>query len=131
MARGKLPAGHKGAAVEEAEIVLVTPRKAGPDGKRAEVEVESLPRTRLRVHGKVFTTGGQQMRIYGVTYGPFASNAAGEPFPSPARVRQDFAMMRTTGINSIRTYHLPPEWVMDLADEEGIGLLIDIPWRKH
>jgi GT2 family glycosyltransferase len=126
-----LPAGHKGAAVEEAEIVLETPRKTGPDGKRAVVEVECLPRTRLRVHGKLFTTGGQQMRINGVTYGPFPSNAAGEPFPSPERVRQDFAMMRVTGINSIRTYHLPPEWLMDVADEEGIGLLIDVPWRKH
>jgi GT2 family glycosyltransferase len=85
----------------------------------------------LRVHGKAFLCAGQRLQINGVTYGPFAANAAGEPFPSPERVRQDFAMMRSTGINSIRTYHLPPGWLLDLADEEGFGILVDIPWRKH
>jgi len=40
-------------------------------------------------------------------------------------------MMLTAGINSIRTYHEPPEWLLHQADEQGIGVFVDVPWRKH
>jgi GT2 family glycosyltransferase len=86
---------------------------------------------RPRVDGKFFSRGGQRMRIQGVTYGPFAPNAEGDQFPAPQRVRDDFAQMRKMGVNSIRTYHLPPEWFLDIADEEEMSVLIDVPWRKH
>jgi GT2 family glycosyltransferase len=86
---------------------------------------------RIEVEGKAFTLGGRRMRINGVTYGPFAPDALGEPFPVPEQVRRDLASMRSAGINAIRTYHLPPERVLDEADESGIGVLIDAPWRKH
>lgn len=86
---------------------------------------------RVQVHGKSLAIDGRRMRINGVTYGPFALNAAGEPFPAAERVQRDFGMMHATGINSIRTYHLPPEWVMESADEAGIRIFIDAPWRKH
>src|SRR5437660_3308693 len=39
--------------------------------------------------------------------------------------------MLAAGINSVRTYHIPPEWLLGLADEQGINLLVDIPWPKH
>src|SRR4051794_1596135 len=67
---------------------------------------------RARVDGKLLVRGGQRLRVRGVTYGPFAPNAQGEQFPTSERVREDFAQMRGIGINSIRTYHLPPEWLM-------------------
>jgi len=47
------------------------------------------------------------------------------------RIIKDFDQMRDASINSIRTYHLPPEWFLGLADERGIGLFIDVPWPKH
>jgi len=39
--------------------------------------------------------------------------------------------MRAAGINSIRTYYSPPTWLLETAEEQNIGLLIDIPWSKH
>ena len=87
--------------------------------------------SRVRLDGKFFERGGVRFRAQGVTYGPFAANDRGEPFPCPDRVRDDFSLMRAAGINSIRTYHLPPEWFLHLADEMGMALLIDIPWPKH
>jgi GT2 family glycosyltransferase len=39
--------------------------------------------------------------------------------------------MHAIGINSLRTYHLPPEWFLHLADEEGMTVFIDVPWAKH
>src|SRR5262249_16477404 len=74
--------------------------------------------------------GGQCFRVCGVTYGPFAPNQHGEQFPSPKRVIDDFAHMGAIGINSVRIYHLPPEWFLHLADEQGMSVYVDVPWAK-
>src|SRR5262245_2023830 len=86
---------------------------------------------RVRVDGKFFIRGGRRFRVHGVTYGPFAPNAGGEPYPTPGRVRHDFRQMRSAGVNAIRTYHLPPQWFLYQADEQGVAVLLDMPWRKH
>src|SRR5262249_29236877 len=91
---------------------------------------------RVRVDGKFFARGGQRLWVRGVTYGPFAPGAGGEPFPAPDRVADDFARMRAAGINSVRTYHVPPEWLLYLAEESGLTVLVglpwvDLPWRQH
>jgi O-antigen biosynthesis protein len=93
---------------------------------------EPAPRPeRLRIDGKFFSRGGQRVRVRGVTYGPFAPHANDEPFPCPEQVAHDFAMMHAAEINSIRIYHFPPDWLLALADQEEIGVLIDVPWAKH
>src|SRR5579871_1979067 len=86
---------------------------------------------RLRVHGKFLTHGDRPFRLCGVTYGPFAANETGYPFPPPERVAEDFLQMRAAGINAIRTYHMPPEELFHLAEERGVYVLVDIPWPKH
>src|SRR6516225_5096892 len=92
---------------------------------------------RVRVDGRFFARAaredapGWQFRVRGVTYGPFAPNGAGEPFPAPDRVGEDFARMRDAGINSVRTYHVPPEWLLRAADELGLAVFVDVPWAKH
>ena len=40
-------------------------------------------------------------------------------------------MGASAGVNSIRTYHVPPEWFLAEADEGGITVLVDVPWPKH
>src|SRR5688500_5427086 len=92
---------------------------------RAAVEVSRngvipVSRDRVRVDGKFFSRGGQRLRVHGVTYGPFAPNEAGEPFPSPQRAADDLTQMRTLGINSIRTYHVPPTWLLEAAEAQGV-----------
>src|SRR4051794_40311258 len=81
------------------------------------------PGGRMTVDGKYFARDSRRFRVHGVTYGPFAPDAAGDPFPPPDRVRDDFARMRDAGINTVRTYHPPPAWVLDRAGEDGIGVL--------
>lgn len=78
-----------------------------------------------------FLAAQERLRLAGVTYGPFAPNRAGDPFPEPAVVRADCAQMRGMGLNAIRTYHVPPDWLVDLVEEHQIRLLVDVPWSKH
>jgi hypothetical protein len=66
------------------------------------------PAGRLGLDGKYFVRRGRRVRIQGVTYGPFAPNTAGEPFPDEERLREDLARMGDVGVNALRTYHVPP-----------------------
>jgi glycosyltransferase involved in cell wall biosynthesis len=83
---------------------------------------------RVRVDGKFFRLGEQKFFVKGVTYGPFPENGKGEPFPEPARVKADLDQLTELGANTLRTYHVPPKWLLDLAAERGFRFLIDIPW---
>src|SRR5438105_318991 len=88
----------------------------------------SLAQRKIRVEGKFFIRGRQRIRIQGVTYGPFAPDAEGQPFPTRRRVQEDFALMREGGINAIRTYTVPPEWFFHLAEEQEMAVLVGMPW---
>jgi len=85
---------------------------------------------RVRVDGKFFRLGEGKFFVKGATYGPFPENAKGEPFPEPDKVKADFELLAELGANTLRVYHLPPKWLLDLAAECGLRFLIDIPWWK-
>ena len=86
---------------------------------------------RVRRDGKFFRLGQEKFHVKGVTYGPFEPNEEGLQFPSPAQARRDFALMLELGANTFRVYHRPPRWLLDLALEMGLRVLIDVPWPKH
>jgi O-antigen biosynthesis protein len=86
---------------------------------------------RVRIHGKRFAHGEEGTRLRGLTYGPFAPDADGQPFPTRSRVCDDLAKMQALGANSIRTYHVPPPWLLDLVDEHRLTVFMDIPWPSH
>jgi len=88
-------------------------------------------RPRVTVDGKFFRRGAEKLYLKGVAYGPFAGNSAGEPFATPEQTARDFALVRELGANLLRIYHIPPRWFLDLAAENDLLLLIDIPWDKH
>ena len=88
-------------------------------------------RGRVRADGKFFRLGERKFHLKGVTYGPFAPNNDGEPFATPEQTRRDFAQIRELGANILRIYEVPPRWFLDLADDCGLKLLVDIPWNKH
>jgi glycosyltransferase involved in cell wall biosynthesis len=73
------------------------------------------------------------MKFYpkGVTYGPFRSAAGGQPFLERAETERDLDLARRLGANLLRVYHVPPRWLLDLAAQYGLKLLIDVPWSKH
>src|ERR1035437_3366717 len=93
------------------------------------VAAPSAPR--VSVDGKFFRLGEEKFYAKGVAYGPFAPNAAGQPFASPEQTASDFAQIRELGANLIRVYHVPAKWFRALAAEHKLKVLIDIPWNKH
>ena len=91
----------------------------------------SVVRCRWRVDGRFLARGATKAVPRGVTYGPFPPNTRGEPFPEPDQARGDFRLMQRAGLDAIRTYVVPPEWLVAAAEEAEIGLLMDVPWSKH
>lgn len=90
---------------------------------------QSAPR--VSVDGKFFRLGKAKFFLKGLAYGPFAPNAAGQPWPSVDRITEDFNLIRELGANVLRVYYVPPKWILDLAQQHGLKLLVDIPWNKH
>ena len=93
--------------------------------------ISSAPLAPIRVRAKFFFEGDRKWFIKGVTYGPFAPDAAGDFVGDPERARRDFALMQEMGINLLRIYHVPPTWFLDLAKEFRLRVLISIPWAEH
>jgi hypothetical protein len=99
---------------------------------RAPARAASPPSSsRPQVVGKFLERGAARFRVQGVTYGPFAPDRDGQPFPPPQCVARDFAGMEATGVNAIRTYRVPPVWLLDMADDQGMAVFVDVPWPKH
>ncbi len=86
---------------------------------------------RLRAGGNFLWCGANKFFIKGVSYGAFPPNAGGEPFPEPAAAARDMALMNAAGFNVIRTYDVPPRWLLDLAHARHIRVLAGIPWPHH
>jgi len=92
---------------------------------------EASSRLRVSVDGKFFRLGEEKFYVKGVTYGPFAPNAAGQPFASPEQTARDFRQIRQIEANLIRVYHVPAKWFLELAGEHNLKVLVDIPWNKQ
>jgi len=78
--------------------------------------------------GKFFFVGERKLYLRGVSYGPFATSVHGFPFPDHATVEHDLRLMAALGANCLRTFTVPPRWLLDRAAEHGIRVLITIPW---
>ena len=88
-------------------------------------------RARLEVRGKFFFSGEDKVTLRGVTYGPFAPDAAGYQFPAPEVVERDFILMQELGANCVRLFTPPPRWLLDLAAQHHLWVLVGIPWAEH
>lgn len=93
--------------------------------------IASAADVRPRATGPLLSLGGKRFTLKGVTYGTFRSGTGGDLFPDPERVNSDFGRMAENGLNSVRTYTVPPRWLLDLAAEHGLGLLVGLPWQQH
>jgi GT2 family glycosyltransferase len=85
----------------------------------------------ISVRAKFFFEGRRKFFLKGVTYGPFAPDAAGDYLPPRDKAARDFAMMREMGVNVIRIYHVPPTWLLDLCAEHGLRAIVSLPWMQH
>ena len=86
---------------------------------------------RPRAEGKFLFTGDEKFFVKGVTYGAFPPNSEGHQFPEMRETAKDFTLMRKAGINTILTYTVPPVSFLDLAQEHGLRVIINIPWMGH
>ena len=71
------------------------------------------------------------MHVRGVTYGTFRPDEETSDFPSVESVAEDFAGMAANGVNAVRTYTVPPRWLLDLASEHRLYVMVGLPWEEH
>ena len=86
---------------------------------------------RPHVHGKFLFAGEKKLYVCGVTYGPFRPDADGCEYHDMSTVDADFSQMAACGINSVRTYTVPPRWLLDVAQKYGLSVMIGLPWEQH
>lgn len=86
---------------------------------------------KLHAKGKFLYCGGEKFYIKGVTYGTFKPNTEGVHFPEPGMIDKDFALMARHGINTVRTYTVPPVCLLELAQKHGLRVMAGLPWEQH
>jgi O-antigen biosynthesis protein len=86
---------------------------------------------RPNAKGRYLFIGDEKFFVRGVTYGPFDPNGSGCEYHDPSVVQRDFARMAAAGINAVRTYTAPPFWLLDIAMQHGLRVMVGLPWEQH
>jgi GT2 family glycosyltransferase len=85
---------------------------------------------RPSARGRFLHVDDDKFYVRGVTYGTFRPRGGCE-FPPPDVLQADFAAMVANGINALRTYTVPPRWVLDAAAANGLRVMVGLPWEQH
>ena len=93
--------------------------------------VRLLSNKRAKVKGKFIYVGDEKFYIKGVTYGTFAPAEDGLQYPPIAVVEKDFSIMAQHGINCVRTYTVPPAFLLNIALAYDIKVMVGLPWEQH
>src|SRR3989337_1085158 len=83
------------------------------------------------VKGKFIYKNGEKLYLKGVTYGTFKPLEDGSQFPDPEKVKKDLTLMADNGFNCIRTYTVPPKYLLNLASSLNLHVMIGLPWEQH
>lgn len=105
-------------AIEKAALDLPTPA------------LKMSPAARIKTAGKFFSAAEDKFFVRGVTYGTFGPNTSGEDYDRE-KVELDFRLMAKNGFNSVRTYTVPPLWLLDSAQANGLRVMVGLPWEQH
>jgi O-antigen biosynthesis protein len=90
-----------------------------------------MPADGVVADGKFLRVADERFLVKGVTYGTFAPDAHGYQFPPAGRIAQDFRLMASLGINTIRTYSVPRPDLLDEAARHGLRVMVGLPWSQH
>ena len=86
---------------------------------------------RPRVQGKSIFLGDEKLYTRGVTYGPFRPSEHSHNYHNPEVVEGDFSQIAANGLNAVRTYTVPPRWLLDIAQRHGLYVMVGLPWEQH
>lgn len=86
---------------------------------------------RASARGKFLAINGRKFYVKGVTYGPFRPDESGCEYRDPEVVRGDFARIAANGFNVIRTYTVPPTWLLDEASRHELRVIVGLAWEQH
>ncbi|PYU22956.1 MAG: glycosyl transferase [Acidobacteria bacterium] len=86
---------------------------------------------RATIRGKFLWKGRDKLYLRGVTYGTFRPGPDGCSFPSPPMVERDFSQMSANGLNALRTYTAPPRWLLDIAEQCNLRVLVGLQGERH
>jgi len=112
--------------LREQRLRLATAPASGPERAAA-----PTPGQRPAARGKFLWLGDEKLYVRGVTYGTFCPNGDGHQFPPRDLVAADFSHMAANGLNAVRTYTVPPRWLLDAALEHGLWVTVGLPWEQH
>jgi GT2 family glycosyltransferase len=119
---GGSPEGERGAPGAPGAAVVAVPER--------DPHAPAADGVRATVRGKFLHAGADKLLLRGVTYGPFAPGADGTPY-TPDAAERDFAAMRASGFEALRTYTAPPRWLLDAASRHGLRVLAGVAWEQH
>lgn len=91
--------------------------------KVAQVSENSI---RPRVDGKFIFSGDEKLYIRGVSYGGFRPDEEGIEFPKMDVIERDFGLMATNGINAVRVYTTPPTYLLDIAYQFNLHVMVGL-----
>ena len=91
-------------------------------------DATSTPAT---ARGKFIFLGDRKLYVRGVTYGTFRPRSDGHEYPGEEVVEQDFTRMTANGMNAIRTYTVPPRWLLDAAWRHDLRVLVGLAAERY
>lgn len=108
--------------------------RAGEAGKNREATQLGRVGGRVVGDGKFLRVGRNSFHVRGVAYGGFAARLDGWQFPERVQVKKDLTAIAFTGLNTVRTYTLPPPDIFEICEELDLRLLVGIhfdDWRME
>src|SRR5688572_10172224 len=102
----------------------------GAPSAAEQTPLRPLPPPRPEVRGKFLFVGDQKLYLRGVAYGTFRPGEHGE-YGDESAFERDFERMAAAGLNAVRTYTVPPRWLLDLAERHGLYVMVGVPWEQH
>lgn len=89
---------------------------------------------RITANGNHLAVDERPFRVRGATYGTFVPRLDAAPYPERWRLKQDLRAMAEAGLNTVRTYDVPPDDFIEIAEELGLRIIVGLhyfDWRSE